>query len=216
MTDDFESVLQSDKYSKLLKLNQVYLQYTPPAKAENTSSISAENQASTCYHLKVRHPIVVKSSPTPTDETTTGLSRSEGTVIVVESKPKPGIIKRSIFQGAYTVTIDLNAQQSYFEGKLSKAKLITSTPSGKPDKLNFDQIITGDIETYQDEAGKHLPYAAAIYKDGKSTMFYVTDFNSDPNEMMFAFLKELITLKHKGCSVNFHNLGKFDVKVKTP
>jgi hypothetical protein len=78
----------------------------------------------------------------------------------------------------------------------------------KKDKVEINNIITLDIETYGTK--ELIPYLISFYDGKKSYSFDLTDYNSI-DLMMEACFKELFVRKYNKYQVYVHNLTKFDI-----
>nr|WRO45314.1 DNA polymerase [Russula virescens] len=93
-------------------------------------------------------------------------------------------------------TLEINSLNTPFIKKLKK------------DKLETNNFITLDIETYGSET--LVPYLISFYNGSKTYSFYLGDYNSI-DSMMEACFKKLFVRKYNKFSVYIHNLAKFDI-----
>lgn len=106
----------------------------------------------------------------------------------------------------------LGNRKLFFENGSKSLELLTLvTPfisKLKKDKIETNNFITLDIETYGDS--ELTPYLISFYDGVQSYSFYLSDFDSI-DSMMEACFKKLFLRKYNKFSVYIHNLTKFDI-----
>jgi hypothetical protein len=106
----------------------------------------------------------------------------------------------------------LGKRKILFEnGKKLIDRLTLDTPfisKLKKDKIENNNFITLDIETYGDQ--DLIPYLISFYDGSQSFSFYLADY-SNIESMMKATFKALFIRKYRNYPVYVHNLTKFDI-----
>jgi hypothetical protein len=106
----------------------------------------------------------------------------------------------------------LGTKSLFFENGAKSLELLTlDTPfisKLKSDKIETNNFITLDIETYGDS--ELTPYLICFYDGIKTYSFYLGDYNSIES-MMEACFKKLFIRKYNNYQIYVHNLTKFDI-----
>jgi hypothetical protein len=85
-------------------------------------------------------------------------------------------------------------------------------------RTDESKILTFDIETFLEKVDGNnvfVPYACGYgYKSGfnyQTRLFYLTDYNNDPEKMLISGFSCLVQKENDGATVYMHNGGKFDI-----
>ena len=78
------------------------------------------------------------------------------------------------------------------------------------DKGKITKFISLDIETYLNEKGEHIPFAAGFIRPGSIIPDVYYDNGSSDRPVLDLLLDDLLTPKNSHHYIFAHNMGKYD------